>query len=73
MTGHAGSCRDCAAFENTAAAIERGLPGLAVMGSAHGANRADDGLCARHDRYVRASASCAAFRRAGATGRQPLS
>jgi hypothetical protein len=62
MTEEQGRCRDCAAFEDAAATIERGLPALAALGSAHGANRADDGLCAHHDRYVRASASCAAFR-----------
>ncbi len=57
------ACRDCRHFEGEAAALERAMPALASLSSAHGANRADDGLCALHDRYVRASAVCASFAR----------
>jgi hypothetical protein len=56
-----GECRACVYFEDDAAAIERGLPGLIPLSSAHGASRADDGLCSLHDRYLRASASCGSF------------
>jgi hypothetical protein len=56
-----GLCRACAYFCDEAAEIERGLPGLASLSSAHGASRADDGFCSFHDRYLRASASCASF------------
>jgi hypothetical protein len=56
-----GLCRACAHFFDEAAEIERGLPGLIPLSSAHGASRMDDGFCSLHDRYLRASASCASF------------
>jgi hypothetical protein len=52
------TCATCRHFEDRPAEIERGLPGLAVLSSAHGAGRASDGLCVRHDRYLRSSAAC---------------
>jgi hypothetical protein len=55
------SCADCAHFEREPAAIERGLPGIAMLSSAHGAVRADDGFCSLHDRYVGGRAHCAEF------------
>ena len=53
------TCGTCADFVDDPREIERAIAGLAALGSAHGANRADDGLCTRHDRTLRASASCA--------------
>jgi hypothetical protein len=63
MTGTPGrrNCGDCRHFESAPGVIERGLPGLPVLGSAHAASRAGDGACARHDRYVTAGASCDEF------------
>jgi hypothetical protein len=58
MSGRCGACRHFAAAPG---AIERGLPGLSILASAHAASRADDGSCARHDRYVTARAGCADF------------
>jgi hypothetical protein len=48
-------------FRDDPASFERSLPGLAALSSARGASRSDDGMCALHDRYVAASASCASF------------
>ncbi len=53
-----GRCRD---FESDPAAIEADLAGLAALSSGSGATRAGDGYCRRHDRLLRATASCAAF------------
>jgi hypothetical protein len=55
------ACGACQHFEARPAAIERGLPLLAAMSSAYGANRADDGYCDHHDRYVWARSRCASF------------
>jgi hypothetical protein len=59
--GGGGICRACRHFAADPAEIARGLPGLSSLGSAHGANRTGDGLCRRHDRYLRATASCPLF------------
>jgi hypothetical protein len=48
-------------FRNDAAFLERALPGLATLSSGYASVRSDDGLCARHDRYVGARAACADF------------
>ena len=53
-----GGCRD---FEADPAAIEAGFAGLGVLSSGFGATRAGDGHCRRHDRRLRATASCDAF------------
>jgi hypothetical protein len=37
------------------------MPGLSSLSSAYAAVRADDGICAVHDRYVAASSVCADF------------
>lgn len=55
------ACGQCGWFADAPAGIERGLPGLTALGSAHASSRAGDGLCARHDRYVPAAASCRWF------------
>jgi len=39
--------------------LENAIPGLRSFGSAFAAVRADDGLCALHDRYLSATAHCA--------------
>lgn len=62
------ACRTCRSFENRPAVIEQGLPALASLSSAHGSSRGDDGLCLRHDRYVRATATCPAHAVLGARG-----
>ncbi|HLN25232.1 MAG TPA: hypothetical protein VK558_14765 [Patescibacteria group bacterium] len=38
--------------------MERLLPGLASFCSGSASVRADDGICALHDRYLRASDHC---------------
>jgi hypothetical protein len=54
-------CAACGHFRNDPAFLEAAIPGWASLGSAHGATRADDGLCLRHDRYLSARAGCADF------------
>jgi hypothetical protein len=39
--------------------LESAIPGLRSFGSGFAAVRSNDGLCARHDRYLSASACCA--------------
>jgi len=56
-----GVCAQCMHFRNDPAALEAAFPGLASLSSARGSVRADDGLCARHERYLSARASCAEF------------
>ena len=51
-------CGTCRAFRNDAAYVEAQMPGLKTLGSGYGAVRADDGLCAEHQRYVAAGAIC---------------
>ncbi len=66
--GCCGTCRD---FSHDPLALEHALPALAALSSAHAASRTGDGLCRRHDRLLRASASCSSFApndRAGLTG-----
>jgi hypothetical protein len=59
---HAPSCLDCSQFNSAPLDVEAALPGLASLSSGYAAVRANDGLCARHDRYVAASSICAQFR-----------
>jgi len=54
----AACCIGCRHFLHEPQALERALPGMATLSSAYAAVRADDGLCALHDRYVAASSSC---------------
>jgi len=60
-------CRDCRHFRNGAAALEAALPGLRTLSSAYSAVRAEDGLCAVHDRYVAADYGCSAHEPATAS------
>jgi len=57
----AACCLNCAHFERDARAIEAAFPGLRALSSGFASVRADDGLCARHDRYVAGTARCAQF------------
>ena len=57
-----GKCATCAHFRNDPAYLEQEIPGLASMSSAHASVRADDGICALHDRYLSARSSCAQFK-----------
>jgi hypothetical protein len=54
-------CGACAHFRNDPAFLESSFPGLTSFSSAYASVRADDGVCARHDRYLAASSSCAEF------------
>jgi hypothetical protein len=58
MTEH---CAECAWFRNEAEFVEAAFPGLTAMSSASGSTRSNDGICLRHDRYLRADWSCADF------------
>jgi hypothetical protein len=55
-------CGSCLHFRNDPAFLEASLPGLTVMGSGYASVVADDGICARHDRYLGARSSCADWR-----------
>jgi hypothetical protein len=57
----AGLCRDCRHFDNDAKTLEAMFAGLTSLSSAYGSTRSDDGLCLRHDRYLRARSSCRDF------------
>ena len=66
------ACTGCRLFMNSPAALERALPGLASLGSAHASVRADDGLCGMHGRYVAATGVCPQFApRARTSGPSP--
>ncbi len=54
-------CRHCRYFGNDPAYLERSLPGLTGLSSGYGSTRSDDGICVRHNLYLRADASCAEF------------
>jgi len=57
----AGKCAVCAHFRNEPDYLEREIPGLATMSSAHASVRADDGICTLHERYLSARSTCTAF------------
>ncbi len=63
-------CGACAFFNNDPHFLEAQIPGLRSLGSAAGSVRSDDGLCARHGRYLGARSGCASFeaKAAGNTG-----
>jgi hypothetical protein len=54
-------CGDCIHFRNDPAFLESSFPGLTSFSSGYASVCADDGMCARHGRYLSASASCAEF------------
>lgn len=55
------SCFSCSHFCDDPAAIERALPGLAVLSSAHASVRGRDGLCLLHDVMTNGAGACAHF------------
>jgi hypothetical protein len=52
-------CGTCRHFDSHPAHLEAAIAGLSTMGSAFSAVRAEDGLCALHDRYLAHTRSCA--------------
>jgi hypothetical protein len=52
------SCAGCRYFLNKPEELEALLPGLNTLGSAFGSVRDSDGLCERHQRYLRATCRC---------------
>jgi hypothetical protein len=54
-------CGGCVSFDNDPQRLEAQMPGLRSLGSATSSVRTDDGLCARHGRYLGARASCGDF------------
>lgn len=55
------SCRGCSQFCDDPAAVERALPGLAALSSAHASVRAGDGLCLLHDVVTNGVRGCPEF------------
>lgn len=55
------TCANCTQFIDDPARIEASIPGLTAMGSARASVRADDGLCALHDRMASARDQCGQF------------
>jgi hypothetical protein len=53
------SCATCVSFRSDPFELESAIAGLRSFGSGFAAVRANDGLCARHDRYLSALACCA--------------
>jgi len=54
-------CKNCRFFNGEPAVLEASIPGLRVMGSAYSAVVHNDGLCARHDRYLSGTYHCGDF------------
>jgi hypothetical protein len=54
-------CGACRSFNNDPHYLEAQMPGLRSLSSATSSVRTDDGLCARHGRYLGARSSCADF------------
>ena len=55
------NCLSCRHFCDDPAAVERALPGLAVLSSAHASVRGSDGLCLLHDAMTNGVRRCAGF------------
>ena len=57
------TCRQCAFFIDDPAAIERELPGIAILGSAYASVRGSAGVCTEFDRFMDPipAADCPAF------------
>jgi hypothetical protein len=55
------NCFACSHFCNDPAAIERTLPGLMILSSAHASVRGRDGLCLLHDVVTNGARACAQF------------
>ena len=54
-------CAACRFFCSDPQELESRIAGLRSFGSAFAAVRDADGLCTRHDRYLRATAYCQSF------------
>jgi len=54
-------CAGCLHFQNHSQHLEANIPGLRIMGSGFSSVRAQDGLCALHQRYLSAQSSCPQF------------
>jgi hypothetical protein len=54
-------CGNCRYFRNDAAYLESLFAGLTSLSSAYGTARSNDGVCLRHDLYLRAEAFCGEF------------
>ena len=54
-------CALCRHFVDDPASLEAATPGFRSFGSAYAAARADDGVCALHDRHVSADRCCPRF------------
>ncbi len=59
------SCAGCRHFNHAPNDVEAAFPGMRSLGSAYASVRADDGICALHERYVAASSVCAGYAVAG--------
>lgn len=55
------SCLSCGHFCDDPAAVERALPGLAVLSSAYASVRGRDGLCVLHEVVTNGARGCADF------------
>jgi hypothetical protein len=55
------ACSSCRHFRTDTPLLERAIPHLAALSSGYASSRADDGVCAHHDRLVLAAACCSAF------------
>ncbi|HET7063283.1 MAG TPA: hypothetical protein VFI49_03340 [Rudaea sp.] len=56
-------CAACTFFCSDPQELESRIAGLRSFGSGFASVRAGDGLCAKHGRYLPASAHCASFER----------
>lgn len=54
------TCTTCRHFDHSARTLEERIPGLIALGSGYSAVRAQDGLCALHDRYLSGAYHCRA-------------
>jgi hypothetical protein len=55
------SCASCCHFCNQPDYLERAIPGLSSMSSAYASVRGEDGICAKHDRYLSARSYCSDY------------
>jgi hypothetical protein len=60
-------CGRCAHFVDEPRALERSLVGLAILSSAWGDSRGDQGLCELHDLFLQPVMTCSRF-----VSRKPL-
>jgi len=54
-------CAHCTHFDGDAHSLEARIAGLRTFGSGFASVRDEDGLCARHERFAAARATCAEF------------